>query len=609
MPSVETFLRAPGATYMTGTTLTYNGERIQIRFGFNASLKDEIKASMTGCRWLGFDEGPKAWEIDNNEHNNFRLKFLQGLKPYALWDTPLIPFTPQRKLFDHQIEMCRHALTRHYCIFACEMGTGKTLSAIEIMEASGFENWWYVAPKSALTSVQLEFMKWGCKIMPRMMTYEGLTKTMKNWTDGTPAPRGIILDECSKIKSPTAQRTQAALGLAAGVRKDWAELGYVILMSGSPAPKSPMDWWSQCQVPAPGYLREGNFYKFQERLAIVQEMEGTDGVKYPKIIGWKDSEDRCGLCAESKQHINHMYESISMGSGHDFVQCKNEVALLYQRMSGLVLVKHKKDCLDLPEKQYRTVKVKPSIQTLNAARLLQKSVSRAAEVLLRLRELSDGFQYDDVKDGTEDCPRCKGKKQIEGDGDEGCYACTGSGQVTKYTRKVTEIPSPKDEALLDLLDEHEEDGRLVVFAGFTATIDRVMRLAKTSQWNTICVDGRGWRTDLEISNAEPVNLLDAFQNKQEQYKRVVFIGHPGSAGMGLTLTASQSIIYYSNDFNAESRIQSEDRIHRPGCRGANIIDIVHLPTDQLVIDNLKKKRELQSMTLGEIKDALDNERD
>lgn len=87
----------------------------------------------------------------------------------------------------------------------------------------------------------------------------------------------------------------------------------------------------------------------------------------------------------------------------------------------------------------------------------------------------------------------------------------------------------------------------------------------------------------------------------------MFVGHPGSAGMGLTLTASPAIIYYSNDFNFESRIQSEDRIHRLGMDvniGATIIDIINLPSDKMVLENLNKKRILQSISMGEIEDSL-----
>ena len=105
----------------------------------------------------------------------------------------------------------------------------------------------------------------------------------------------------------------------------------------------------------------------------------------------------------------------------------------------------------------------------------------------------------------------------------------------------------------------------------------------------------------------PVDPLTAFQDELEDFPRLAFIGQPGAAGMGLTLTASPSICYYSNDFNAESRIQSEDRIHRPGMdvnRGATIIDLLHLPSDRTVLENLKAKRKLQDMTLGALTEAL-----
>ena len=77
--------------------------------------------------------------------------------------------------------------------------------------------------------------------------------------------------------------------------------------------------------------------------------------------------------------------------------------------------------------------------------------------------------------------------------------------------------------------------------------------------------------------------------------------------MGLTFNISPVALYYSNDFDGEARMQSEDRIHRLGMdlnRAALIIDLIHLPTDTLVLNNLKKKKKLQSMTLGDIDDAF-----
>lgn len=599
--------------YMQPGFMEKNDGRIKLALPF--SLKDEAKA-MSGARWLGYSTPPeKVWEVDDNEHNQFRLAHLLGKNPYAPYDLPLKPFVPKRSLYQHQTDMVRHALTRHYCIFACEMGTGKTLAAIELMEFcvanEHIKDIWYVAPKSALAAVQLEFYKWGCPIKPRFMTYEGLVREMKEWKDGMPAPQMVFFDESSKIKTPTSQRSQAAFALAAGVRNDWGANGYVVLMSGSPAPKAPTDWWSQAQTARPGFLREGNIHKLQQRLAIVEQVEGSDGIKYPKILGWKDRKGLCNICGKLDTVYEHSAEALLCEQGHKFEPCENEVDILHQRLKGLVLIKFKKDCLDLPTKVYRIVKCKPSIPTLNAARLIAKTAPRAAEALVRMRELADGFQYDEKKVGTVTCTQCGGKRTTEDYDQEtgatveiSCRGCQGSGEIDSWKRTAIRVECPKDQALLDIIEEHEDDGRLVVFGGFTETIDRVTNLCTQAGWGVVVVDGRGWRGSVPGDN---LDMLKAFQSGHEAYPKLVFIGHPGSAGMGLTLTASQTIVYYSNDFNAESRIQSEDRIHRPGSRGANIIDLVHLPTDVMVLENLKRKRDLQSVTMGDIVKAMESD--
>jgi len=127
------------------------------------------------------------------------------------------------------------------------------------------------------------------------------------------------------------------------------------------------------------------------------------------------------------------------------------------------------------------------------------------------------------------------------------------------------------------------------------------------KWEVIRLDGRGWQATF---GGNPQGFVKAFQEMQDSHPRIVFVGNPGSAGTGLTLTASPAIVFYSNDFNADSRIQAEDRIHRMGMdinRGAKIIDLIHLPTDEYVLTNLQNKRKLQDMSLGLVQEALEKE--
>lgn len=626
--------------YKIPVKVSKEGSRLFLKFAYNKSLLEEVKA-FEGAKWHGKEEfNPrKEWSVTDSRRNRFQLLFLENPEstnprnPYNRYDIPLIKFNHRTSEFVHQVEMIEHGLTRRQCIISAEMGTGKTLAAFKIMDYSGMHDWIYVGPKNALVSVKLEMRKWKPNIHPVFVTYEGLKKLLENWPEGKRAPQGVIFDEASRCKTPSSQRTQASRFLADSIREEWGDNGFVILMSGTPAPKSPADWWSLCEIACPGFLREGSIDKFKQRLAIIVQAESLPGGgAYPRLIGWRDDEKKCNICGQPQEtecHAGIVDVFAKDPYCHTFVPSVNEVAKLYKRMAGLVKVWFKKDCLDLPDKLYREVIVKPTRSLLNAADAIRTRATSTIQALTLLRELSDGFQYTDQTIGNIICKLCHGNKSVSQpvpigseeefelghrlDGTQlpyelqniACPGCSGTGFQDKIQRIPLEIPCPKDKALNDIIEDHDEIGRIVIYAGFTGSIDRIVKLVQKAQWSFIRVDGRGWFSDLPCKT--PEDLTHAFQTEQTKHARVAFIGHPGSAGMGLTLTASPTTVYYSNDFNAESRIQSEDRIHRPGMdpnRGATIIDFIHLPTDKFVLDNLKRKRKLQDLTMGEMNSVI-----
>lgn len=517
-----------------------------------------------------------------------------------------------REVFDITcVSPFNHFLANGILVHNC----GKTLAAIETMERSGTDKWWWVGPRSALKAIEREFRIWDCKVNPQIITYNKLVTVMKNWEDGQKAPIGIVFDESQRLKSPTSQRSQAAELLANGIRSDYGNDGYVILMSGAPAPKSPLDWFMQAKIACPGFLREGNYSKFRDRLAIIKKEENPYGQAYPKIVSWYDDSKKCAICGRYQK--DHSKLDLD---GHAYQESVNEVEKLGRRLSGLVTVQWKKDCLDLPDKIYRQIELQPSKETLDIAKALVAGASTTAKGLILLRELSDGFQYSEKKTGEKLCTVCNGTGRIGNLMKDAnipddsmphdydlipetliCDTCGGSGQMPVYSRDTIQVDCPKVEALVDLLDEYSDVGRVVIYAGFTGSVDRCVDICKSQKWNYIQVDGRGWISDIEGDH------LTNFQDELEKYPRVAFIGQPDAAGEGLTLTASPCIIYYSNSFNGNSRIQSEDRIHRPGMdvnKGATIIDLLHLQSDYLVLENLKKKRELQRITLTELQGCL-----
>jgi hypothetical protein len=638
-----------GGRYLVSANIEVERERYYLHFGYNPDLITLIKC-FQGAKWHGHDEHRprKAWSFPINRRNKFQLDYLLGNNPYKRYDAPLpdIQFEPRLvlkedslksvPLYEHQKEMTKHMLAYRQVIIAAEMGLGKTLSAIECMERSSFEDWFWIGTKSSLAALRLELRHWLSKAKPQIFTYEGLVKYLKvstqdpNWVP----PHGVVFDESQRIKTPTALRSQAALHLTEAMRDTHGEeQPYVILMSGSPAPKSPLDWWHQCEVAQPGFLREGDIHKFRQRMALVinKKSEITQGV-YPELITFWDSELKCRSCGQHRAHPRHHLGSvaaITAADDHGFVPSTNEVALLYRRMKGLTRVWFKKDCLDLPDKVYKQFVLEPSSSMKRAADLIKSRAPSAIMALTLLRELSDGFQYKEIPTGTTKCQICKGSgtlriPEVTTDQDtaeywdidfpkdakiteETCTVCGGSGEVPAYARHAEMVACPKQDVVVDMLEDHEDVGRLVLYAGFTGSVDRLCGVVKKQGWEYIRVDGRGWHSSFSGRRHKSEDLLDIFQNGGGQAK-VAYVGHPGAGGVGVTLTASPTIVYYSNDFIAENRIQSEDRIHRIGMdvnRGATIVDIFHLSTDAYIFENIKKKRNLQDLSMGIFKKEMD----
>lgn len=587
--------------YMIPADVTKVDDDYVVKCGYSKDLVAELKV-FDKAKW---NPANKSWSFPASNRNVFQLMFLEGLNPYEIYDSPLPGYTSVRPLFAHQKQMVAQAIARKHFIWAAEMGTGKTLAAIETMEycANHYEitKWFWVGSVSALYAVRLEFKKWHSSITPTFSTYESLKRTMR---ESYFVPQGIIYDECAKIKTPTAQRSVAAFDVAEAIRDKYgSDKSIVGLLSGTPAPKSPLDWWHLCEVACPGFLREGNIHKFRNRMGLITQETGLAGTAYPKLITWWDDENKCATCGLPKEDNKHVMAQCY------FKPSVNEVRHLGDRMRGLVQVFLKKDCLDLPEKFYRIIRLEPDVQTLRTAKLIRDTATSVIDALIRLRELSDGFQYEMREtDEKVTCPVCKGSGQINGYVDgmpqlEMCPKCSGTKTINKVERFTREVYSPKDKCLKELLDEFDEAGRVVIYGGFQGTIQKIQKICTTAGWDYIIADGQGWRSSL--GGKDPVEMLAHFQSKE--IDRIAFIGQPAAGSEGLNLAASPVVIYFSCIYSGGARMQSEDRIHRADMdkvRGATIIDMFHLPSDEKIYESNKAKKELQMLSMVELKTVL-----
>jgi len=618
------------------------------------ALKDEIKA-MRGSKWHGYIEGDnrKIWSVEDCPRNRLQLAYLQGEDVYAWFDRDIVEHEfPDRglPLYQHQKDMANSAMTYHFNIWGAEMGLGKTRSAIEVMDLSGAADWVWIGPKKPIKAVKREFIKWGLseKINLQTFTYQAFVEYVDKWKPGDLIPQGLICDEHTNLKTWDSQRSQAAQFMADKIREKYGYEGYVILMSGTPAPKTPVDWWSPCEITFPGFLREGSERAFKLRMAIValRENYGAGG-QFNDLLGWKDDESKCATCGcYPDEH------GMEMDDYHPWTKSVNEIAEFHERTKGLVVIKFKKDCVDLPDKVYRVIQCEPKPSTLRVAQALLASSERAITGLTLLRELSDGFQYREIQEGMMPCNVCysPGEPVQDKDGegftyphagpvgtikewfdprdetrtfssvdmmrdevvsglecrDVTCPKCDGDKEIPRMVRITKEVPCPKEDALIDLLGENEEVGRIVIFAGFTGSVDRCVNICLREDWHVVRCDGRGFTilyrdSDGTIKSNTKTDALDYWADLKGN-ARVAFVAHPESGGMGLTLTEACTAVFWSNSFKPEFRTQSEDRIHRLGMdenRGAMIVDLVHLPTDERVLEVLRKNRELELLTMGD----------
>jgi SNF2 family DNA or RNA helicase len=568
---------------------------------FSKVLNRYIK-TFKGYKWHGFQDPPvKKWSIENCPRNVFQLMYAWGENPYDWFERPL-EFTdlvydrPEyakygAKFEPQQVDMVARGLTYHYQIWAAEQGLGKSLAAMELMERSGIKHWWFAGPKSALASVEEEFIKWGFdpSIHVNVISYDMVLKAVRYDWGKFDIPKGLICDEFSALKNPSAKRTVAVQTLADAVREKYAMDGYVIGMTGTPTAKDPLEVWSQCEIAWPGFLKEGSYRAFERRYAVVEEREDMAGTVYCPRVGWKDE----------------------------------EIARMPKRYKGLMTVYRKAVWLDLPEKVFKVVKLEPSAKILRVAKSLCAVAPNVITALTWCRALSSGFQYTSTEAGDEECSVCNGTGKYKSENpwaeDDTCPNCAGAGRSPVYERHTRMVKCPKDNALRDILDSQETHGRVVISASFQGSIDRVLKICKQRGWAVCCVDGRGWRA--YDNQGGVIKLPKATSKKrgnplirfwEENEGKVAFVANPGSARFGLTLTAASVMVFYDNNFSAEHRLQMIDRIHRMSMNlilGATIIDLVHLPIDQMILDTLDANRELELLTLDALEELVTIEDD
>ncbi|MBQ8707781.1 MAG: DEAD/DEAH box helicase, partial [Succinivibrionaceae bacterium] len=240
----------------------------------------------------------------------------------------------------------------------------------------------------------------------------------------------------------------------------------------------------------------------------------------------------------------------------------------------------KEECLDLPPKTYEDYPVQLDDKSRQLYRLIQKQsiaeLENGGEVtanhvlvrMLRLQQLTGGFLVDD-----------KGERH--------------------------QVNTSKLDALADIIESLvlDEGKKLIIFSRFLAEMDAIDELVQKMftkpHYTYVRIDG-------SVKAKERGGIVKQFQ---EDPRCRIFLGELDACAEGLTLTAAQTVVYYSVNWNYAKYQQSADRVHRIGQTGT--CTYIHLVVpgtiDMKIMGALKTKEDLAKSVVDNWRSILTDE--
>ena len=165
------------------------------------------------------------------------------------------------------------------------------------------------------------------------------------------------------------------------------------------------------------------------------------------------------------------------------------------------------------------------------------------------------------------------------------------GHFTADDGSVQTINSNRITELLNILEETE--GKAIIWANYQKDITQIVKSIEKEYGPGSVVDYYGLTAQEDRQ--------DNIRQFQSDPKCRFLVGTPSTGGYGITLTAANTVIYYSNGYDLEKRLQSEDRAHRIGQKkNVTYIDIICEDTiDEKIVKALRDKINIASEVLGE----------
>jgi len=165
------------------------------------------------------------------------------------------------------------------------------------------------------------------------------------------------------------------------------------------------------------------------------------------------------------------------------------------------------------------------------------------------------------------------------------------GHFTSDDGDTQPIENNRIKEMMDVIEDM--DGKAIIWAHYQYDITSIIKAVAEKYGEESIVDYYG----LTPQDERQPNI----KRFQDDPKCRFIVGTPSTGGYGITLTAANTVIYYSNGYDLEKRLQSEDRAHRIGQKkSVTYVDINAEETvDEKIVKALRKKISIASEVLGE----------
>tara|TARA_X000001382_G_scaffold129968_1_gene123391 strand:- start:4304 stop:5761 length:1458 start_codon:yes stop_codon:yes gene_type:complete len=475
----------------------------------------------------------------------------------------VVNYNYKLKPFDHQITALERGWDRPEFGYFMEMGTGKSkvlLDNIGMLYLLGEINFALViAPKGV-------YRNWVAKEIPEHMSDDIPHRVIRWVSSPNKTQQAEMRSVGEKFEGLTifVMNVEAFSSVKGKTGGEWMARAFgrngLIAVDESTTIKNPKAKRTK------SLMRIAAAFKYKRLLT------GSPITKSPMDIYSQCEFLRPGLLGyDSFYSFQYRYAVVqrkTMGS-HAFQQIVGYKNLdeLTERIDAFSYRVLKQDCLDLPEKIY-TVRY---VEMTKQQREMYNSIKQYALVMLDSGELSTAPAV---------ITQMLRLQQIM------------SGHLKTDDGETIYFDSKRMDALKELIEEH--DGKAIIWSRFRYDIQQITKMLNETFGEGCAASFYG-----DTPDDERQRIVEKFQDKNSKLK--FFVGNPATAGYGLTLTEADLVVYYANDFNLETRAQSEDRAHRIGQKNnVTYVDLITDGTiDEKIVTSLQSKIDISAKVLGE----------